>query len=282
MFDKQRVRPILLAGAIAGFGGLALIGGTQPAAAQYNPYCSYPNYDPYYCQVYGSYAYDYPLTIMATTTPMAAVSLSDLAAAIASMAGSGAAASAAAISTPAEAAACMPALAPAAWAADTAVVAGMAVVAVTAAEVAATTDRGPRAATRRPARSAKNFARLLDGRQPRTDLSTNREHRDRGETLRVAGFAYVERVVASVFQLPEQENDRPFRRPTTRTIRGPRRSIAGRALLSGCSAADMPLLFLAVFSAKTMLFQEVRCFSGDFSAGNSGGAMVRPLSALSA
>src|SRR5438105_12612284 len=60
MLDKQRVRPILLAGAIAGFGGLALIGGAQPAAAQYNPYCSYPNYDPYYCQVYGSYAYDYP------------------------------------------------------------------------------------------------------------------------------------------------------------------------------------------------------------------------------
>jgi hypothetical protein len=158
----------------------------------------------------------------------------------------------------------------------------MAVVAVTAAEVAATTDRGPRAATRRPARSAKNFARLLNGLQPRTDLSTNREHRDRSETLRMAGFAYVERVVASVFQLPEQENDRPFRRPTTRTIRGPRRSIAGRALLSGCSAADMPLLFLAVFSAKNMLFQEVRCFSGDFSAGNSGGAMVRPLSASSA
>ena len=229
MFDKQRVRPILLAGAIAGFGGLALIGGTQPAAAQYNPYCSYPNYDPYYCQVYGSYAYDYPLTIMATTTPMAAVSLSALAAAIASVPGSGAAAfmaaaSAAAISTPAEAAACMPASAPAAWAADTAVVAGMAVVAVTAAEVAATADRGPRAATRRPARSAKNFARLLDGLQPRTDLITNREHRDRSETLRMAGFAYVERVVASVFQLPEQENDRPFRHPTTRTIRGPRRS----------------------------------------------------------
>ena len=60
MLDKQRVRPILLAGAIAGFGGLALIGGAQPAAAQYNPYCTYPNYDPYYCQVYGSYAYDYP------------------------------------------------------------------------------------------------------------------------------------------------------------------------------------------------------------------------------
>src|SRR5947208_14220325 len=60
MFDKQRVRQILFAGAIAGFGGLALIGGAQPAAAQYNPYCTYPNYDPYYCQVYGSYAYDYP------------------------------------------------------------------------------------------------------------------------------------------------------------------------------------------------------------------------------
>src|SRR5436305_8785673 len=60
MLDKQRVRPILLAGAIAGFGGLALIGGARPAAAQYNPYCSYPNYDPYYCQVYGAYAYDYP------------------------------------------------------------------------------------------------------------------------------------------------------------------------------------------------------------------------------
>jgi hypothetical protein len=157
----------------------------------------------------------------------------------------------------------------------------MAVVAVTA-EVAATTDRGPRAATRGPARSAKNFARLLDGLQPRTDLSTNREHRDRSETLRVAGFAYVERVVASVFQLPEQGDDRPFRRPTTRTIRGPRRPIADRALLSGCSAADMPLLFLAVFPAKNMLFQEVRCFPGDFSAGNSGGATVRPLSASSA
>src|SRR5205823_4717253 len=52
--------------------------------------------------------------------------------------------------------------------------------------VAATTDRGPRAATRRPARSAKNFARLLDGLQPSTDLSTNREHRDRSETLRMA------------------------------------------------------------------------------------------------
>src|SRR5437868_14501462 len=229
-----------------------------------------------------------PLTIMATTTPMAAVSLSALAAAIASMAGSGAAAfmaaaSAAAISAPAEAAACMPASAPAALAADTAVVAVTAAeAAVTAAEVAATTDRGPRAATRRRARSAKNFARLLNGLQPRTDLSTNREHRDRSETLRMAGFAYVERVVASVFQLPEQENDRPFRRPTTRTIRGPRRSIAGRALLSGCSAADMPLLFLAVFSAKTMSFQEVRCFPGDYSAGNSGGAAVRPLSASSA
>ena len=144
----------------------------------------------------------------------------------------------------------MQASAPAAWVADMAVVAGMAVVAVTAAEVAATTDRGPRAATRRPARSAKNFARLLDGRQPRPDLSTNREHRDRSETLRVAGFAYVERVVASVFQLPEQENDRPFRHPTTPTIRGPGRSIAGRALLSGCSAADMPLFFLAVFFGK--------------------------------
>jgi len=54
------------------------------------------------------------------------------------------------------------------------------------------------------------------------------------------------------------------------------------ALLSGCSAADMPLLFLAGFSAKSMLFQEVRCFPGDFSAGNSGGATVRPLSASSA
>src|SRR5438046_844448 len=95
MFDKQRVRPILLAGAIAGFGGLAWVAGAHAAAG-------------------GSDAY-----------------------------------------------------------------------------------RGPRAATRRPARSAKNFARLLDGLQPHTDLSTNREHRDRSETLRVAGFAYVERVVAA-------------------------------------------------------------------------------------
>src|SRR5436309_14168485 len=130
MFDKQRVRPILLAGAIAGFGGLALIGGAQPAAAQYNPYCSYPNYDPYYCQVYGSYAYDYPSYDYGYDYPMAAVSLSASAAAIASMAGSGAAAfmapaSAVAISTPAEAAACMQASAPAAWVAHMAVVAGL-------------------------------------------------------------------------------------------------------------------------------------------------------------
>ena len=46
MFDMQRVRPILLAGATAGFGGLALIGGAQPAAAQYNPY--------YFCRVVAS------------------------------------------------------------------------------------------------------------------------------------------------------------------------------------------------------------------------------------
>ena len=46
MFNVQRVRPVLLAGAIAGFGGLALIGGAQPAAAQYNPYCTYPELRP--------------------------------------------------------------------------------------------------------------------------------------------------------------------------------------------------------------------------------------------
>src|SRR5438270_7060030 len=91
-------------------------------------------------------------------------------------------------------------------------------------------------------------------------MSTNREHRDRSETLRVAGFAYVERVVASVFQLPEPGNDRPFRRPTTRTIREPRRSIADRTLLSGCSAADMPLLFLAVFSVKACSFKRLDVF----------------------
>ena len=46
MLDKQRVRPILLAGAIAGFGGLALIGGAQPAAAPVQPVLHLPQLRP--------------------------------------------------------------------------------------------------------------------------------------------------------------------------------------------------------------------------------------------
>ncbi|MBV9965806.1 MAG: hypothetical protein JO008_08925, partial [Alphaproteobacteria bacterium] len=57
MSIKQQMRPMLMAGAIVALGGLALIGGTRPAAAQYNPYCYYPYYDPNLC--YGSDYYDY-------------------------------------------------------------------------------------------------------------------------------------------------------------------------------------------------------------------------------
>ena len=55
-------RRMLMAGAVAGAGVLALGGAAAPAAAQtpYNAYCYAPYYNPYYCQYYSGYYAGYP------------------------------------------------------------------------------------------------------------------------------------------------------------------------------------------------------------------------------
>ncbi|HTV87555.1 MAG TPA: hypothetical protein VME41_00930 [Stellaceae bacterium] len=57
-YAAGRLRRLLIAGgAIAGFGGLALVLAPQAANAQYYyPYCAWPYYNTYYCQ----YGYNSP------------------------------------------------------------------------------------------------------------------------------------------------------------------------------------------------------------------------------